>query len=675
MKKINVLEKHIAELIAAGEVVERPLSVVKELVENSIDAGATRVTIEIKNGGTKYIKISDNGSGIFREDVKNAFLRHATSKVKTADDLDTINTLGFRGEALASICAVSKVEVITCAEGEEIGTRYLINGGEEQLIEDIGCAKGTTFIIRDLFYNTPARMKFLKKDIAEANSIAGIIDRIAVSHPEISFKFIRDGKETLNTSGDGKLSSCIYTVYGKDFFNGMVEVDYKLNGVCVKGFVSKPLAARPTRTMQHFFINGRYVKTKTGCASLEEAFKNYIMVGKHPYCVLNINIPCETVDVNVHPSKIEVRFINEKPIFDAVYYGVKSAIMNLDEKKKLEFNEVKKANDIVQNSQSIVTPRSAELNNISFADIRAEDKDKNEIKIDSTLKSESVFNPRKIVTPEIKIENPSKRLNFDVINISVEKSEDNHIKRAEQQVKINNLSPSYRVSTSKNEVNDVKWDNQILNQPQVKAKQLDSYEEIKMDSKIFEPEPKIVGEVFNCYIIVQCNDGEILIVDKHAAHERIIYEKLKKEEKISDSQVLLEPVTVVLDKAEYAAVLDNLPLFSRSGYDVEDFGMGSVIVRSVPVYVGIDQVKDSIIEIASYILSNKKDLETSYMDWLYHNMACRAAIKGGKSSSEAEIIDLVDKLRKNPDIKYCPHGRPVSVIMKKKDIEKQFGRT
>ncbi|MBR0423348.1 MAG: DNA mismatch repair endonuclease MutL, partial [Clostridia bacterium] len=330
MKKINILSKQTSQLIAAGEVIERPASVVKELLENSIDAGATRITVEIKNGGNKLIKITDNGCGIYREDVKNAFLRHATSKLKNADDLEKISSLGFRGEALASICAVSRVEIITKSADEEIGTQFFINGGLPGKLLDIGGTNGTTILVKDLFYNTPARMKFLKKDVAEANACAGIIDKIALSHPEIAFKFIRDGKETLHTTGNKKISSAIYCVYGKSFFDGMIPVKYEYKNIKIDGFISKPAFSRSSRSMQNFFLNGRYIKTKTGCSALEEAFKNSVMVGKFPYCAIYIEVNPEFVDVNTHPTKTEVKFSDEKLIFEAIYYSVKNALMNFN---------------------------------------------------------------------------------------------------------------------------------------------------------------------------------------------------------------------------------------------------------------------------------------------------------------------------------------------------------
>ena len=346
MGVINVLDKHVAELIAAGEVVERPASVIKELIENSIDAGAKNITVEIKNGGTTFMRVADDGCGIARDDVKVAFLRHATSKVKYENDLNNISTLGFRGEALASISAVSKLRLITRNVSEDVGTSYIIEGGEEISLDDAGCPVGTTFIIRDLFYNIPARAKFLKKDVSEGISVSNIVDKTALSHPEIAFTYIRDGKQSLKTFGDGKLLSAIYSVFGREFANGLIPVDYELNSVKISGYVSKPVHSRPNRNMQNFFINGRYVKSRTAMAAIEEAFKGSIMVGKFPSCVLNITVPFEVIDVNVHPAKIEVRFVNERPVFDAVYHGVKSSLLKNDNKKQVTFKNNTAFNDI-----------------------------------------------------------------------------------------------------------------------------------------------------------------------------------------------------------------------------------------------------------------------------------------------------------------------------------------
>ncbi len=632
MQKINVLDKHIAQLIAAGEVVEKPASALKELIENSIDSGATRIIIEIKNGGVKLIKVSDNGSGIYRADVKNAFLRHATSKLQNAEDLNNINSLGFRGEALASICAVSMTEIITKSKEEISGTQFFIDAGAAGKLNDIGCSDGTTVIVKNLFYNTPARMKFLKKDVTEANACAGVIDKLALSHPEISFKFIRDGKEALFTPGDAKISSAVYSVYGKDFFEGMIPVEYELGGVKVLGFVSKPSAAKSSRSMQNFFINGRYVKSQVGASALEEAFKNSIMVGKFPYCVIYLNVSPNFVDVNVHPSKTEVKFINEKTIFEAVYYGVKSALMNDDSKRiildaenenPLSKVQFKDSSDFFQNIRKSI----AEVPQISHSNISSKENSQSINPLDSF---------------------------FD--KVKEEKAENNVMPQEHENIVAENLY-------SKNS-----FENSRLNFEKAADVEVDSFFDAFQ-----EKHANIIGEVFNCYILLECGN-ELILVDKHAAHERIIFEKLKKDENKCEAQSLLEPIVVTMSKEEYGAILENSELIAKAGYFVEDFGSGAVIVRCVPMHVLIEDISDSILEIANYIISNKRNLNTNKLDWLYHNIACRSAIKGGNSSNKKEIAALVKKLIENPDIQHCPHGRPIYVSITKKFIEKKFGR-
>ena len=573
MGVINVLDKHVAELIAAGEVVERPASVIKELVENSIDAGSKHITVEIKHGGTTFMRVSDDGCGIARDDVKVAFLRHATSKVKVETDLESISTLGFRGEALASICAVSRLQLITKNINDEIGTSYIIEGGEEKSFEEAGCPNGTTFVIRDLFYNIPARAKFLKKDISEGNAVSNIIDKTALSHPEIAFTYIRDGKQVLKTYGDGKLMSAIYSVFGRDFANGLIPVDYQLDSIKITGYISKPVYSRPNRNMQNFFINGRYVKTRTAMAAIEEAFKGSIMVGKFPSCVLNIELPYELIDVNVHPAKIEVRFINERPVFDAVYHAVKSSLMKFDDRKQAVF------------------------------------------------KTDSAFNDIKKFNP---FENADVVLKHQNTNKITEQKQNQEIKLKAQNLRQNN--------------------------------EFNPFESVEFT----EPKKK--------------NKNEVIFIDKHAAHERMIYEQLKAEKAASFSQILLQPVTVTLGKAEYDAAINNLEMFKNCAFDVEDFGNSSVIVRSAPQYLDASEITDSIVEMSDYIAQGKNDIFTEKMDWFYHNVACRTAIKAGDRSTPEELIDIVKRLEDNPNIKYCPHGRPICFVMKKSELEKQFGR-
>ena len=611
MGVINVLDKHIAELIAAGEVVERPSSVIKELVENSIDAGAKNITVEIKNGGTTFMRVADDGCGIYRDDIKKAFLRHATSKVKTANDLDMISTLGFRGEALASISAVSRLQVITKNENEEIGSCYEIEGGDEISLEEAGCPTGTTFVIRDLFYNIPARSKFLKKDVAEGNAVSALMDKIVLSHPEVAFTFIRDGKQVLRTFGDGKLLSAIYSVFGKDFAKGLIPVDYTLDSVTVKGYISKPINSRPNRNMQNFFINGRFVKTRTGMAALEEAYKGSIMVGKFPSAVLQLTVPYEIIDVNVHPAKIEVRFINERPVFDAIYHAVKSALQQGDERKQIHFTENTAFNEIKK-----VNP----FNNAQAVFAKAEN-----------TPAEKPIKPIERIEPVLTAESTETPIETEV---------------SKEEVK-----PLKEISENKTDNNDA-----LTELP-------------KEQTKL-----RFLGEAFNTYIIVEKNDNEVLIIDKHAAHERIIYEKLKADSGSANVQYLLTPITVTLDKIDYDAAVSNLDMFAKCSFDVEDFGNGTLLVRSAPQYLAATEIADCITEMSGYIASGKKDIYTEKMDWFYHNVSCRSAIKAGNKSTVQELMDIAWTLEKNPQIKYCPHGRPICIVMTKYEIEKQFGR-
>ncbi len=638
MAKINVLDKHIAELIAAGEVVERPSSVIKELVENSIDAGSSAITVEIKNGGITYMRVTDNGCGIAREDVPTAFLRHATSKVKDQDDLEQIGTLGFRGEALASVAAVSRVELLTRTQEELAGTRYVIDGGEEQVCDDAGCAQGATIIVRDLFYNTPARMKFLKKDLVEANAIAAVLDKIALSHPEISLRFLRDSRETLHTPGDGQLKSAVYAVYGKEFTAGLIPVKYELNGVKLWGFVSKPSAARPNRSMQQFFINGRYVKSRTAMVAMEEAFKGSLMVGKMPACVLHLEISFHAVDVNVHPAKIEVRFMNEKPIFDTVYHGVKSALNQGD------------------------TPNVMPLNKPVLSPF-AKPEPPVQLQFAPAPKTESVgLQPEKQPFVERPATPQEPRHDYAVSDVEVPSV------HTDFEAKVREFPAPRPVEMPGESVPSPEPEPEQPEQPEIRPFPVRERAEE-------EPEKpaRLVGEAFGTYIILERGNDELVFIDKHAAHERMLYEKLKSQGGQAVQQMLLQPVTVTLDKNEYAAVIDAVDTYAAAGFEIEDFGSGTVLVRSAPLILGGEDVADAVMEIAGYLQSSKNDITTEKLDWLYHNVACRAAVKAGDESSPQELIALAQRME-NEDIRYCPHGRPVSIIMKKRDLERQFGR-
>lgn len=679
MGVINVLDKHVAELIAAGEVVERPASVIKELVENSIDAGAKNITVEIKNGGTTFMRVTDDGCGILKDDIKVAFLRHATSKVKFENDLDCISTLGFRGEALASICAVSRLQLITRNINEEIGSSYEIDGGEEISFDDAGCPIGTTFIIRDLFYNIPARAKFLKKDVSEGNAVSNIIDKTALSHPEIAFTYIKDGKQALKTFGDGKLISAVYSVFGKDFANGLIPVEYELDAIKIKGYVSKPVNSRPNRNMQNFFINGRYVKTRTAMAAIEEAFKGSIMVGKFPSCVLNIELPFEMIDVNVHPAKIEVRFINERPVFDAVYHAVKSSLMKFDSRKNASFKNNAAFNERngfnpFNNAHAILSKQPETPKPVLKSSTEPEAK-----KVKDDFNSFESINFRSVNAEKT---TSSKRKSIDNIKLSDSGNPFNiYTKQAiNSSNKENSFKPQQEiipavVSEPKREVQTTKK----IGSPDISKDKEYGFADSKGNSiPIFmeqtETEIKYIGEAFGTYIIAEKNKKEILFIDKHAAHERMIYEKLKAEKAASFSQMLLQPITVTLDKTEYDAAINNIDMFKSCAFDVEDFGNSTVIVRSAPQYLDAADINDCVTEMADYIAMGKNDIFTEKMDWFYHNVACRSAIKAGNKSTPQELIDIVKKLEENPQIKYCPHGRPVCIVMTKNEIEKQFGR-
>ena len=639
MPRINVLPKEVYSLIAAGEVVERPMSIVKEMLENSIDAGAKHITVEIKNGGTTYIRITDDGCGIAKEDVKKVFISHATSKIATGADLDSIATLGFRGEAMASIAAVSKVELLTKAENEEMGTRYEIAGGEETDFSEAGCPQGTTVVVRDVFFNVPARMKFLKKDVTEANSVQGVVDRAAISHPEISFRFIRDDKQVLITSGNGDLKSAVYSTFGAELSDTLIAVDYSFEGMRVRGFVSRPHQSRKSRAMQFFFINGRFVKSATAMAALEQAYKNSIMTGKFPACVLNLEIDPKLVDVNVHPAKIEVRFVNERPVFNLIYYGVKTAIENQNSVKEAKFPETKANN-------AFVKAKATQTHSAKIDFFKKEEKPK---QIRFSMNDEA--NPWRVEASKAPIKT-------DVKNPIEEKKAD--IPAIE-----NKDIETEKTVISKKPI-DITYE-----EPEAPAEEKAEITPTVEEAPII-PDFKIVGEAFKTYIIIEI-ENDLYYIYKHAAHERMNYERMKAQTEIS-SQMLLAPVAIKLAPEEYSAILDNLELLSKCGFDAEDFGNTSVIVRETPAILDGSDVKDLITEIAQKLLEHKTDIEPDKMDWIFHSTACRSAVKGGDYTSPQERELFVKKLLSMPDIRYCPHGRPVMIRISKYEIEKQFGR-
>ncbi len=626
MPKINVLPKEVSEMIAAGEVVERPASVIKELTENSIDAGADNITVEIQHGGIAYMRITDNGCGIAYDDVPLAFLRHATSKIRIEDDLNSISTLGFRGEALAAISSVSRVEILTKTPEGQFGTKYGISGGEQTEYCEAGCPDGTTLIVRDLFFNTPARMKFLKKDVSEANAVAAVVDRIALSHPEIAFKFIRDGKTVLNTSGDGSLKNTVYSVLGKDFATSIIEVNGENDGISVSGFVSKPVACRPTRNNQFTFLNGRLVRSGTVTAAVEQAYKNSAMIGKFPGFVLNIAVPCNTVDVNVHPAKTEVRFSDERRVFNAVYGAVKSALTVGDTRPQIS---VAKGFD-------------------RFLHSDAGQFKQQEISSPQTVAEKVYFTHNDVnkyrETPPLKSE-PVTVLHDD--NVPLFYRSPTVVQRQETQ----SVQPAQPVQKQ---------------EMPVPAPEADKIEETVEREYV-----RLIGEAFNTYIIAE-KGNSIFMIDKHAAHERILFNKLKSEHTV-EVQQLLSPVRVTLEKEEYNAVIGNIEIMLKSGFEVEDFGNGSILVRAVPSVLAGQDV-EALIDEASNALLTTASVEIERLENLFHTVACKAAIKGGSITSDEEKLRLAEKVLSSNEIMYCPHGRPVAFEIKKQELEKQFGR-
>lgn len=655
MPKIKVLPKEIAELIAAGEVVERPASVIKELMENAIDAGSSSVTVEIKNGGITYIRVTDNGCGISREDIRTAFISHATSKISTRDDLYAIGTLGFRGEALASIAAVSNVEVLTRTTEEETGTRYCISAGEETLVDDAGCPLGTTIVVRDLFFNTPARMKFLKKDVSEANAVAGIVDKIALSNPDVSIRFIREGKSALFTSGSGDLKTTAYEIFGKDFADGLIEADYSFESVKISGLVSKPTKSRPNRNMQFFFVNGRLVKSGTASAALSEAYKNSIMVGKFPYCVLNITTAPGLIDVNVHPAKIEVRFANERTVFSAVYYAAKNALEHRDEAPKVTIPRTAQTElfePVRPKTEQMRLPEKQPdfWNRMSSSEYRSAQQPERPTYQQPAAREDiiTVASPDK--KPETADSEPSTIQHF--LDAQRAKKEETAVIEADIRPKL-----SEKAATLPDE------------KPEETARALDT----AVDEKPAELPVTVIGEAFKTYIIVQQGES-IFLVDKHAAHERMLFNELVKNDSKRSTQMLLTPITVTLSKEEYSSVLDNLDMLMQAGFAVEDFGYSVVIVRECPMEISADEVADVVAELAGYLVENRQKLISEKKEWLFSLMACKAAIKGGMYTTEYERELFIKRLFASPEIRYCPHGRPVMIEITRRELEKNFGR-
>lgn len=656
MPSINLLSQEISELIAAGEVIERPCSVIKELVENSIDSGARHITVEIKNGGTTYMRVTDDGCGMSFDDVPKAFLRHATSKISSKEDLDNILTLGFRGEALASVAAVSRVEVMTKQKDETYGTLYNIEGSVESFHDKGGCPDGTTIIIRELFYNVPARRKFLKKDITESNAVSQILQKITMSHPDIAFKFIRDNRVEFNSSGDGELFSAVYAVYGRDFARDLINVEYEYGGIRVTGFTVKPLYSKNNRSFQNFFVNGRCVHSKLCSAALENAYENMIMTGKFPACIMMIELPPASMDVNIHPTKAEVRFTDEKTVSDAIFFAVKNALMN--DGLIYEF-ELKPRQDW---RQQVIEPEEMQQQEFLFTPV-----------------SEIEQTEKKLFADENKISSASEQINSVTNEVSVEK-------------------PEIPQCTDKNEPNETVSEQNEEVKPAIEIKpepenvegfqylNARSFEEIKPEPepKVLEkkqsewtekPKIRVIGEAFGVYIIAETEDKKMVMIDKHAAHERIIFERLKSRNCRQYSQMLMNEIKVLLTGDEFSALEANTELLADMGFVFDFSERPCVKATAVPTFIMELDIEEIISEIAENLRLNRHDPQSHTLDDMLHTVACKSAIRGNDKNSAAELQSLAEQVYSDERIRHCPHGRPVMFTMTKSNIEHQFGRS
>ncbi len=654
MPQIQCLPPHVADLIAAGEVVERPASVIKELLENAIDAGASAIVAEIEHGGLTYIRITDNGCGIPAEQLPTAFLRHATSKLRAAADLAAIGTLGFRGEALAAIAAVSRVDIFSRAAGTEMGAALHLEGGKPGQAEPTGCPEGTTICVRDLFYNTPARMKFMKKDSAEGAAVSGVVQHLALSHPDVSFKLLRDGQEVLHTPGDGQLLSAIYAAMGRDFALGLLPISGSGGDVKVEGFVTKPLNGHGSRGKQVFFVNGRFVKSQLLTAALEEAYKNQLLKGRFPGCVLHVTLPADRVDVNVHPAKTVVKFVSDKAVFDAVYYTILDALNAEKAPKKPdnvpEFFQKMTAREF---KEKAAAPAEEKKPLGSFLPKSAAPATKNVIR-DSVPamaqrphSAETVY-VRDVAEPEKPIVTSSPLTGRTYEITPPVKAEALTEKPAEPETVAVPEAPAQETITM----------------PQEPEQQ--TMEPVK------EAPWRMVGEVLKTYIICEDEHETVWLIDKHAAHERLRFDVLKANRQPLMAQPLLTPETVELEPESYAAVLDNLPLLQEFGFVCEDFGGGTVLIREVPADILAADAAVTLEELAQKLALGRAD-PNGARDELLHTMACKSAIKAGMTTDATELAALVEKVQSG-EILYCPHGRPVKYQLSKYDIEKMFKR-
>ena len=651
MPHIVQLDRHVADLIAAGEVVERPASAVKELVENAVDAGATQITVEVQNGGMTFLRVTDNGCGIAPEDAPTAFLRHATSKIRTKEDLAAIGTLGFRGEALAAISSVSRIDLLT-KTAEADGVSLHLEGSVVTSQQPAGCPQGTTILVRDLFFNTPARMKFMKSDSAESSAIAAVVQQQALAHPEISFRLIRDGETQLQTSGDGERLAAIYTVFGRELAKNMLAVNGTWEKFHVTGYITKPTATRGNRALQYFFLNGRFIRSRLLSAALEEAYRNQMMTGRFPACVLELQMPLEAVDVNVHPAKTEVKFLNERAVFDAVHYAALSTLSNASGRVAMQMP--KSPAPDAQPAAPQQTARPAErpaarpaVNPNFYQAMQA-----------GEYRRQAEAQPRTVLASQVQYPTRTPK-SVEPAMPPVEKAP-SPIAPPQPEPVVAPVKPAAKAEPEPAAI------------PKEPIPTPAEPEQLALD--LPEQTFRLIGEAFDSYLIAEQGES-VLFIDKHAAHERILFEKLKAEEHPIVSQELMAPVSAELTREEAATVLENTEILGKCGFEVADFGDGDVLIRQIPCDVDEKDAVSLLQELAADLLAGKTLAPETLRDNLLHTIACKAAIKAGWHTEGAEAAHLVAEILSRTDIKYCPHGRPVCIELTKSQLERQFKRS
>ena len=664
MQVIQQLSPHVANLIAAGEVVERPASVVKELLENAVDAGADKITVEIRDGGMTFLRVTDNGCGMGPEDAKTAFLRHATSKLRTAEDLASISTMGFRGEALAAIASVSRIDLLTKPKGAISGTSLRLEAGKIIAESEAGCPEGTTIIIRDLFYNTPARMKFMKSDTVEGSRVASAVQLQALAHPEAAIQFLRDGKQVLSTPGNGGLEAAVYCVYGRDCAR-MIPVDSSWENYRLTGFISRPTDARPSRSLQTFFVNDRPVRSKLLIAALEEAYRNQIMVGKFPACVLHLHLPSSAVDVNVHPAKTEVKFLSEKNVFDCLHYGCLAALNDTQDRPQIRFGEKAPAPK-PQSAPAPGKPKQDFFRTMTPEEYKA---------FSGALKDAPRPEPAAAAAAAARL--PGKDCHIVRENVILPKSGVTLPKAPESAVPAP-LPESVPVKTvSAPEALPEKAPELPFREPSFLPDTPPQTPAEPEQAALPLPEEipwRMVGELYRTYILVEQGE-EAYLIDKHAAHERILFEKLKANQEKISGQLLLAPVSVRLGPAAAGELLANGEMLEDLGFEIEEFGDNTVLLRQIPMDLSPEDAAQTLEALADALLSGRREKPDTVRDELLHTVACKAAIKAGWKNDEKELLAVASQVMSREDLKYCPHGRPICVSLSKKSLEKQFKRT